>query len=96
MDVVDLILEKRQKILSTCAKHGASNVRIFGSCARDDYTDLSDIDILVDFKGDYDLGTICALQDDLELLLKRKVDIATDSMLKPRVRKAILAEAVKI
>ncbi len=37
MDIVDQLVEKRDEILAICARHGASNVRVFGSCARDDY-----------------------------------------------------------
>jgi uncharacterized protein len=96
MDLVDLIVEKRQSIKQTCARFGATSVRVFGSCARDDYREDSDVDILVDFKGAWDLGTLCALQDELEKLLGRKVDLGTESMLRPRVRETVLAEAVTL
>jgi len=76
-------------------KHGAYNVRVFGSVARGEATEDSDIDFLVD----YDLEKITpwfpgGLLIDLEQLLNRKVDIATVDMLKERSRDRILHEAV--
>lgn len=96
MDLVDVIVEKRDAIKTTCAKYGASDVRVFGSCARDDYRKDSDIDMLVHFKGQWDFGMLCDLQDELEKLLGAKVDLGTESMLRPRVRETILAEAVTL
>lgn len=96
MDVVDLILKKRKAIIATCLRYGATNVRVFGSCARDDYDERSDIDLLVDFPGGYDFGTLCELQNSLEKLLGRKVDLGTESMLRPRVKATILSEAVAL
>jgi len=96
MDLVDLIVEKREAIIATCHKYGAANVRVFGSCARDDYNENSDVDILVDFKGRFDFGTLCELQDELEKLMGCKVDLGTESMLRPRVRDTVLQEAVAL
>lgn len=96
MDVVDLIVEKRNAILATCARYGAGNVRVFGSCARDDYNEDSDVDILVQFTRKYDYGDLFKLQEELEKLLGRKVDIGTEEMLRDRVRDHVLAEAVAL
>jgi uncharacterized protein len=96
MDLVDLIVQKRDAIKNICAKYGATGVRIFGSCARDDYSEKSDVDMLVDFKGEWDFGTVCDLQDELEKLLGRKVDLGTESMLRPRVRETVLSEAIAL
>lgn len=96
MDVVDLIVKKRKEILETCRRYGATNVRVFGSCARDDYNDSSDVDLLVDFPGGYDFGTLCELSDRLEKLLGRKVDLGTESMLRPRVKNTVLSEAIAL
>lgn len=76
-------------------KHGAYNVQIFGSVARGEATEDSDVDFLVD----YDLEKITpwfpgGLLIDLELLLNRRVDIATVDMLKERTRDRVLHEAV--
>jgi predicted nucleotidyltransferase len=96
MDLVDLIVEKRDAIVATCQKHGATNVRVFGSCARDDYDASSDIDVLVDFVGNCDFGMLCDLQDALEKLMGVKVDVGTESMLRPRLRETVLSEAVAL
>jgi predicted nucleotidyltransferase len=96
MDLVDLIIENRQAIIATCKEHGATNVRVFGSCATDDYHELSDIDLLVDFPGGFEFGVLCDLQESLEKLLGRKVDLGTESMLRPRIREDILAQAVAL
>lgn len=46
-----LLIEHREEILHICAKHGAGNVRVFGSMARGDFTEASDVDFLVDVVG---------------------------------------------
>jgi uncharacterized protein len=90
-----LLKEKRSEILATAERHGAYNVRIFGSVVRGEATEDSDIDFLVD----YDLKNITpwfpgGLLLDLERLLDRKVDVATVDMLKERIRDRILQEGV--
>lgn len=94
MDLVDEIVRERKEILATCSRYGATNVRVFGSCARDDYHGESDIDLLVDFPGGYDFGILCELQDSLEKLMGCKVDLVTEPMLRSRVRETVLSEAV--
>lgn len=96
MDIVDQLVEKRDEILAICARHGASNVRVFGSCARDDYDEKSDVDMLVKFNKQYYLGDLFVLQEELEKLLGRKVDLGTDKMLKTGIRKDVLDEAVPL
>lgn len=100
MDRVDLIVEKRDAIKKVCAKHGATAVRIFGSCARDDYDDKSDIDVLVRFPGtlrgfDY-FGALGDLEDELKELLGVNVDLVDEANLKGRSRERILKEAVSL
>jgi len=48
---LELLREKRSEILSICAKHGAKNVRVFGSVARGEADEQSDIDFLVDLES---------------------------------------------
>lgn len=95
LGVEDLLAQKRSQILEIAARHGAFNVRVFGSVARGEATADSDIDFLVD----YDLERItpwfpAGLLIELEQLLEWKVDVATVDMLKDRIRDRILAEAV--
>jgi hypothetical protein len=95
LGINDLLQEQRSQILAIAQKHGAYNVRVFGSVARGEATEESDIDFLID----YDLEKItpwfpAGLLIDLEQLLNRKVDIATADMLKERIRDRVLHEAV--
>lgn len=91
----ELIQTQRSQILAIAAKHGAYNVRVFGSVARGTANAESDIDFLVDYDPAkrspwFPMG----LLQDLEALLQRKVDVATPSMLKPQIRERVLREAV--
>jgi uncharacterized protein len=95
LKIQTLLKQKRQEIMEIAAKHGAKNVRIFGSVARGESSDDSDIDFLVD----YDLEKITpwfpvGLKLEWETLLGRQVDVATIAMLKPRFREQILQEAI--
>jgi len=94
--VEDLLRDKRDEILSIAARHGASNVRIFGSVARGEATAQSDVDFLVELERGRSLLDHAALMVDLESLLGRRVDIATERGLKPRFREVILREAVRL
>ncbi len=95
LGIFDLLTPKRSEILAIAVKHGAYNVRVFGSVARGEATNQSDVDFLID----YDLEKITpwfptGLMLDLEDLLKRKVDVATVDMLKERIKERVLQEAV--
>lgn len=84
--------KKRTKILQLANKHGAKNIRIFGSFARGDNTPESDADFLVDMQGSL-LNRIAFMQE-LEDLLGRKVDVLTEKSVHWYVRERILQEAV--
>ena len=97
MKLKRVLLEKREKILQIAAKHGAYNVRIFGSVARGEDDEKSDIDFLID----YDLSKISpwfpsGLMQDLQSILGRKVDIVTVEGLKERIRERVLEEAIAL
>ncbi|WP_414527715.1 nucleotidyltransferase family protein [Nodularia chucula] len=92
-----LLYEKREEILRIASQHGAYNLRVFGSVARGEETDASDIDFLVD----YDLDKISpwfpgGLISDLENLLNRKVDVVTPKSLHYLIRDNVFHEAVYI
>ena len=74
-------LEKAKPKLSS--KYGISQFGLFGSVTRDDFTDESDIDILVDFYRPIGIEFI-DLADELEQLLHRKVDLVSRNGLKPK------------
>ena len=87
-------LEKqRDEMIEIAARHGARNVRVFGSVARGEAGSESDIDLLVELEADRSFLDLVGLGQDLDELLQRKVDVLTDASLHPRVRQQILAEA---
>jgi predicted nucleotidyltransferase len=95
MKLQELLKEKREDILAVAARHGAFNIRVFGSVARGEETENSDIDLLVD----YDLQKISPwfpvrLIRDLESLLSCKVDVVTEQGLKARIRERVLQECI--
>jgi len=86
----------RDTILKAAARHGASNVRVFGSVARGEADDLSDLDLLVDLDRGRSLMDLGRLQVELDAQLKVHVDVATERMLRADVRDRVLAEAVPL
>jgi predicted nucleotidyltransferase len=96
MGIEDLLKEVRQEILRIAARHGASDVRVFGSVARGEAGETSDVDFLVELEPGRSLLDHAALKVDLESLLGRPVDVATVRGLRPRVRERILTEAVPL
>ena len=88
-----LLKEKRDEILRIAAKHGARNVRVFGSLVRGEAGAQSDIDLLVEFEPGRSLLDQAALALDLEDLLGRKVDVVTEGGLYWLLRRRILREA---
>ena len=92
----ELVQEKREEILSIARKNRAYNVRIFGSVARGDEREDSDVDFLVDMEPGHSLLDRIGLMQDLEDLLGRKVDVATVKVLRYFCRERILEEAVPL
>lgn len=93
MGIEDLLKEKRQEILRIAAKHGARNLRIFGSVARGEAGPDSDVDFLVDMEPGRTLFDLGALLMELRDFLGLKVDVVTEHGLKPRIREHVLKEA---
>jgi predicted nucleotidyltransferase len=67
-------------------RFGAIHISLFGSAARDELCEGSDVDVLVEFKGVPTYDVYFGLKDYLESLLGRPVDLVTDKGLKPRAR----------
>lgn len=97
MQLNDLTPSTREKIKEIAAQHGAFNVRVFGSVAKGQADQNSDLDLLVD----YDLDKISPwfpvrLIRDLENQLNIKVDIVTPAGLKARIRSEVLQESLTL
>jgi uncharacterized protein len=88
-----LLNEKRTVILEAAKRHGARNVRIFGSVARGDDDEKSDLDFLVEMEPGRSLLDHAALLVDLEKLLGCKVDVMSEKGIKARIRERVLREA---
>lgn len=96
MELNELLKEKRQEILLLAARHGATNVRVFGSVARGEADAASDLDVLVDLEPGRSLLDLGGLLMDLQQLLGREVDVVTAKALRARIRERVLQEAVPL
>jgi len=77
------LMSRRGEVLALARRHGAHNVRLFGSVARGDHSATSDIDLLVDFETGVGLFQMAGLVDELEQLLESHVDVVSARSLKP-------------
>jgi uncharacterized protein len=96
MEIEQLLKEKRKEILKIAAKHGARNVRIFGSVARGEAGESSDIDILVEVGESPSPWFPGGLIADLEELLGRQVHVVTVGALHSYIRDRVVEEAVHL
>lgn len=96
MTLKHIIEEKRGDILNITAKHGARNIRLFGSVARGEDRPDSDIDFLVDAGPTTSSWFPAGLILDLEKILGRHVEVVTEKGLSPFIRDYVLREAVPI
>jgi len=95
-DVEQHLGVKREELLKIAAKHGASNVRVFGSFARGEGHLKSDVDFLLELDANRSLIDQVALMQDLEQLLGRPVDVVEPAGLHWSIREKVLAGAVYI
>ena len=93
MGVAEILKENREEILSISRRHGARNVRIFGSAARGESDENSDVDFLVEMEPGRSLLDLGGLMTDLRELLGREVDIVTEDGLYWLLCRRILKEA---
>jgi predicted nucleotidyltransferase len=96
MGIDELLREKREAILAIAARHGATNVRVFGSVARGEAGADSDIDFLVDLEPGRSLLDHAALLVDLQELLGCDVDVVEPPALHWYVKERVLREAVPL
>ena len=96
MTLQELRTSKRDEILRLAAKYGARNVRVFGSVARGENNERSDIDFLVDLEPGRSLFDLGGLLMALHELLGVEVDVVTEKGLRQRLREQVLADAVAL
>lgn len=87
---------RRSEIIEVARARGASRVRVFGSVARGEATEVSDVDFLVDLEPDRSLFDLGGLLMDLQDLLQQNVDVVTERGLRPRVAQRVLADAIEL
>ncbi len=88
--------DRRDEIVEIARARGSSRVRVFGSVARGEAIDGSDVDFLVDLEPGRSLLDLGGLLMDLQDLLERNVDVVTERGLRPRVAQRVLADAVEL
>lgn len=92
----DDILRRREEIIAVAKRHGASDIRIFGSVARGDATEFSDIDFVACFEPGRSLFDQGGLLMDLRQLLGVKVDVVSEGALTGRFGRIVRQEAVPL
>ncbi|WP_425412053.1 nucleotidyltransferase family protein [Mesoaciditoga lauensis] len=93
LEEIKKIMKDHEKILSE--KFKVKSIMIFGSYARNEQKEGSDVDIIVDFSKPIGLEFV-DLKEYLEKILGMKVDLVTPRAIREKMRKSILKEAVKI
>jgi len=96
MRIDELLQQKRDEIIKIASRHGAKNIRVFGSSARSEAGSDSDIDFLIDLESDRSLFDLGELLLELQELLGRKVDVVTEDSIYWLLRRRILKEAVPL
>jgi len=96
MNAEQLLRTKRAEILRIAAIYGARRLRVFGSAARGEADEASDIDFIVELEPGRSIFDLGGLQADLEALLGRRVDVVTERGIRARIRERILREAVPL
>ena len=96
MITLEAVRGKRRRLLDLAARHGACNLRVFGSVARDEADGSSDLDLLVDLEPGRSLIDLGALLVELEVELGSRVDVVTEAGLRPRLRERVLRDAARL
>ncbi|HKI05200.1 MAG TPA: nucleotidyltransferase family protein [Thermoanaerobaculia bacterium] len=93
---IEELRSRREEILHVAARYGARHVRVFGSVARGEADERSDVDFLVEMERGRSLFDLGGLLMDLQSLLGRPVDVVTERGLRQRIRSRVLREAVPL
>ena len=96
MSHLEVLRAREQEIRAIAARHGAGNLRVFGSIARGDARPDSDVDLLIDIVGPTSPWFPGGLLGDLEKLLGRRVDVVVERSLNPLLRESVMSEAIPL
>jgi len=96
MITLEQLRARRAELIALADRHKAENVRIFGSVARGEAGEGSDVDILVHFREGASLFDLIHLIDDASALVETRVDVVSDGGLSPYLERRILSEAVQL
>ena len=91
-----LIEQHRAEILALAEKRGITDVRVFGSMARGDANEASDVDLLVTLPAGKSGLALGGLLMDVQDLLGRRVDVLTEPALHPLLRTRVLMESIPL
>ncbi len=78
-----------------CLRYRVRELALFGSAVREDFSATSDVDVLVEFEPDAEVGfiTLSRMQRELSAILHRRVDLVPKNGLKPQIRESVLSSA---
>ena len=93
MLTIEQLQARRHELIELARMHKAENIRVFGSVARGEANENSDVDLLVHFQQGASLFDLIHLIEDTSALIDSKVDIVSDGGLSPYLARRILAEA---
>ena len=96
MTPLELLQQRREDIRRIAAKHGAYNIRVFGSVVRGEARADSDIDLLIEKGPTTSSWFPAGLMLELEEMLGQRVEIVTEKALSPYLRDRVLREAVPL
>jgi hypothetical protein len=96
MDRSTVVTLLRTHLPELQARYGVTHIALFGSGARDELRIESDIDVLVEFEGPTTFDGYFSLRDHLEQIFGRKVDLVSEKGLKPRARRHVEKDLVRV
>ncbi len=96
MDIYKRLQENKDRIKDIGKVHGVYHIRLFGSVARHEADEKSDIDLLIEMEPGRSLFDLSGFLVDVEELLNWPVDAVTEKGLKPRIRDQVLREAIPL
>lgn len=92
----ELVQRQRNEVMAIARRHGGLSLKLFGSTARGDEVEDSDVDFLVEMEPGRSLLDLGGMQNELELFLGCPVDVVTANGLRERIRSQVLTESVPV